>query len=122
MSIPEPKHIRSTCFCGGRLIPNPLPNADPDEWVCSQGCEGLYFDWCLEEFIAVLGKEEGTKSFEVSRKGETAIYRQPPVDLPLPRAARDPEPLDLEDELALIQLRVEFLEQDIQELWKKVKK
>lgn len=64
----EPTHIRNHCACGAPLVPSTTPNADDDEWVCGAGCEGLYFDWDLDDFILALGNDEGRAAWEWSRK------------------------------------------------------
>lgn len=55
MTEPAPKYIPNECVkCGSHLEPRrwSFPNADDDEWVCAatpDRCEGLYFDWTLEQ-------------------------------------------------------------------------
>lgn len=52
----RPTHINPNCHCGAPLRPRVevFANADADEWVCSAGCHGLYFDWS-PAYLAELG-------------------------------------------------------------------
>lgn len=58
VSVNAPVHIRAICDrCHAPLMPcaNVEPNAEADEWVCSEQCSnGLYIDWS-EDYMRELG-------------------------------------------------------------------